>query len=97
MRASFFAEAIWHIVGFEFARPVPVAREFKRKPTSSIGARWIVIEFPTVARTIIADRRGTKLAGDERSNERAARLVLSRNQPHCETNAGVLAIHIEAE
>src|SRR5439155_25436348 len=57
----------------------------------------IVVEGPPVARSVVADRRGAELAGDERSDERAAALVLAGDEPHGQPRAAAFAVHVQAQ
>src|SRR5207244_13085114 len=48
--------------------------------TAAAGALGVIVECPLVARAVVAERGGAKLAGDERRDERAAALVAARDE-----------------
>ena len=50
-----------------------------------------------VARLVVANRRRSKFAGDERRDEGATRLVVMRDQSDGEARAGFFAVEIHSE
>src|ERR1051325_6496118 len=56
-----------------------------------------IIQTPHMARSILADRRGPELAGNERRDKSPATLVVPVNHPHRQARAGAFAIEIHSE
>ena len=81
----------------ELARLRRVAVESERELTAAARALGVIVERPLVARAVVADGGGTKLAGEERRDERAAALVPARDEPHGQAGAVALAIQVQAQ
>ncbi len=84
-------------VALQFSGLVGVALQRERELAAPASALRIVIQFPMIARAVVADRGGTKLAGNERRDESAATRVLARNQAHRQPRAGLLTIHVQTK
>ena len=81
----------------ELARLRSVAVDGELELTAAAGALGVVVECPPIACAVVANWRGAELAGDERRDERAAALVAARNEPHGQTSAAALAVHVHAQ
>ena len=73
-----------------------LAAEGELELTAAAGALGVIVEGPLVAGAA-ANGRGTKLAGEERRDERAAALVLARDEPHGQASAAALAVQVHTQ
>src|SRR5262249_23560373 len=80
-----------------FARFGSVAAERELKPAAAAGPLGIIVEGPQIARAVVADRGGTKLAGNERRDERPATLVGARDEPNGQASAAAFAVDVQAQ
>src|SRR5438067_1895584 len=95
--ASFLPVVLGQIAGFQLCRFVRVAVQCERELAATASALRIVVEGPSVARAVIADRCGAKLPGYEGRDKRSAALVLAGNQSHGQPGTVLLAIEVQAE
>src|ERR1051325_4640233 len=90
-------EALGQIRSFKLSRFMRIASERECESPATIGGLWVVIERPVVASAVIANRRGPKLAGNERRDECAARLVFGRDESHGQPSAADFGIQVQAK